>query len=280
MKEYVYRLFMVLFTICSIISCSDDEGTNPGNDSAPVITVYQYKPTKPYNAENDIQLRFAFNNKTTEAYYLTEKTTDKDSHVSSMGKDGYMDYVVSKGIKLGDLSESLSADVMLTDLYGEYTITTVAVGKSARTSIETVFIGLDWADVATGTYKFCKPKVTGVASSPTTLQVCKTNSELYRFKDVYGKGYHLKINLIKYKGSDTHGEYQFFRIPATETPITYGTYGTVNVRDIGYWKGSDDYVTKNGYESGMYSDYNCFLYIQYYVTAGSLGSGYDEFTVN
>lgn len=285
MKKYIYRLFIVLLTTATMTSCAEDEGTDAGNDSKPVITLYQYKAGRPNNPDNDIVLRFAANSKTTEAYYLVEKSKDKIAHATSMGNDGYMDYVISNGKKVSEISGASNADVTLTDLYGEYTISAVAVGKDVKTLTETTFNGLDWTDVVTGTYYFASKAVSGtaaasiskVASNPTVLQVCTTDANLFRFKDAFGTGYHLKINLIDYKGNDDGGEYQFFRVPATDTPYTYGNYGIVNVRDIGYFQGNDAFVTENGYESGMYANHDCFIFIQYYVSAGNIGYGYDNF---
>ncbi len=278
MKKYIYNLFMVLLATATMTSCTDDEGTESGNDTNPNIVLYQYKASRPNNPDNDIVLRFAANSKTTEVYYLVEKTADKDVHITSMGKDAYMDYVVSNGTKVNDISGASNADVIVTDLYGEYTITAVAVGENSKTSAETTFSGLSWTDVVTGTYYFFNAEKLGISpTSPTVLQVCTTDANLYRFKDVFGAGYHLKINLIDYKGSNEGGEYQFFRVPATDTPYVYGNYGTVNVRDIGYFQNNDAFVTEGGYESGMYSNYNCFIYVQYYISAGNLGYNYDEF---
>ena len=276
MKNNIYQLFIALLAFGFMTSCVEDWGTLPGNDSDPVATVFQYKPNRPYNADNDVIIRVAANNKTVEAYYLAEKTAD-----ISMSESAYMDKVVSTGTKLTDISGESIADVILTDLYGDYTITVVAVGNGTKTSAKTTFSGLDWADVATGTYHFGVNanirNALGVSSRPTVLQVCTTDSKLYRFKDVFGTGYSMKINMLTLKGHDADGEYTFFRIPVTETGANYGSYGALSARDIGYWQGNDTFVTEGGYESGMYADYYCFLYIQYFVSAGSAGYGYDEF---
>jgi len=282
MKKYIYRLFIAFVATATLVSCADNEGTTPGNDSNPSIIVYKYTPGRPYNVDNDVIIRFAVNNKASEAYYLTEKTAEKASRIASSGENAYMDYVVSKGVKL-TVSSEMTADVTLTDLFGDYTITAVAVNGGTKTSAETTFSGLDWTDVAKGTYYFSVANFissTGLRSNPTVLQICTTNSNLYRFKDVYGAGYSLKINLINYKGRDEDGEYQFFRVPPMELPFIYGNYGNLNVRDIGYWQGSDAWVISNGYESGMYTDYNCFVYVQYYVAAGNVGYNYDFFEVD
>jgi hypothetical protein len=278
MKKYIYKLFSVLFVAAAVMtSCVEEPGTEPGNDPNPAITIYKYAVSKPLNIDNDVALRFAANSRTTEAYYLAEKTADKNTRIASTGEDGYMDYVVSKGVKINGISGESVVDVTLTDLYGEYTITAVAVSGGAKTSATTVFVGLDWTTLATGTYYFFNASRIGISSNPTTLQVCTTDDKLYRFKDVFGTGYHMKINLLDLKGKDSGGEYTFFRIPTTDTPFTYGDYGAVSVRDVGYWQGNDAYVTEGGYESGMYANYSCFICIQYFVSGGSLGYGYDEF---
>lgn len=282
MKRYINSLFaVVLATVALTTSCTEEEGTEPGNDSQPSVIVYQYAASRPNNPDNDIVLRFATNNKTSEAYYLVEKTEEKEAHVASMGTEGYMDYIVSNGQKIEGASGESNVDVTITDLYGAYTITAVAVNGSKKTSSESTFTGLAWEDVATGTYRFGASSslinALGLTTAPTTLQVCTTDNTLYRFEDVFGKGYSLKIRLIDQTGKDDDGEYRYFRIPVAETSFTYGNYGAVSVRDVGYWQGSDAWVTDNGYESGMYADHSCFLCIQYFVSAGNIGYGYDYF---
>lgn len=284
MKKYIYSLFVVFFATTALTSCTEDAGTEPGTDSAPAITVYQYPASRPNNPDNDIVLRLATNNKTTEVYYLSEKATEKEKNIASMGAAGYLDYVVSKGKKVEGISGASNVDITITDLFGIYKITAVAVGGNKKESSEVTFAGLEWEDIVTGTYHFgASPTLISaleLTEAPTTLQICTTDNKLYRFKDVFGTGYSLKINLLDLTGTDADGEYRFFRVPAAVTSFTYKTNGTVSLRDIGYWQNKDSFVTEGGYESGMYADYNCFIYVQYYVTAGSLGYGYDSFIPN
>lgn len=270
MKKYIYSLFAVLLVTAAMTSCTVEEGTVPGNDKEPNVVLYSYTVKKPYNEDNDIALRLAFNNQVESAYYLAEKASEKDSRVASMGEDGYMDYVVSNGIKIGEVTGN--TDLTLTDMYGKYAITIVAVNGAKKASASTEFTGLEWNDVVTGTYYFAvKPDVTG-ESRPATLQVCTTDNTLYRLKDVFGQGANMKFQLLPdYTAKDEDGTYTYFRIPAVDTPFTYGTHGTVSARDIGYWQGSSAWITDNGYHSGMYEDYSCFFYIQYFVSAGNLG---------
>ena len=277
MKKYINKLFAVVaLATATITSCTVEEGTVPGNDKDPNVVVYSYTAQKPYNEDNDVALRLAFNNQVESAYYLAEKASEKESRLSSLGEEGYMDYVVSNGTKIGDVTSN--TDLTLTDMFGKYAITIVVVNGTKKTFAATEFTGLEWADVVTGTYHFAvNTSVTG-ESAPTTLQVCTTDNTLYRLKDVFGQGSNMKFQLLPdYTAKDADGTYTYFRIPATETPFTYGSHGTVSVRDIGYWQGSSAWITDNGYESGMYEDYSCFFYIQYYVSAGSLGYKYEYF---
>ena len=273
MRKYINKLFAVVLATAAITSCTVEEGTVPGNDKDPNVVVYSYTAKKPYNEDNDVLLRLAFNSKVEEAYYLAEKATEKESKVASMGEEGYMDYVVSNGTKVADVTTE--ADLAITDLYGKYAITVVAVSGAKKASAVAEFTGLEWADVINGTYYFgVKPDVTG-ESRATTLQVCTTDNTLYRFKDVFGKDSHMKFQLLPdYTGTDADGAYTYFRVPATDTPFTYSSYGTVSVRDIGYWQGNTAWITDNGYESGMYEDYTCYIAVQYYCSGGSLGYGY------
>lgn len=280
MKKYIYSLFAVLLATATMSSCKVEEGTEPGNDAQPNVVMYSYTAKKPYNEDNDVAIRMAFNNKVEAAYYLVEKATEKESRLASMGAEGYMDYVVSNGTKVADATGE--TDIMITDLYGKYAITAVAVNGSQKSSAATEFIGLEWEDVIDGTYYFdFGSSFVGMESHPTTLQICTTDATLYRFKDVFGEGFNMKINLLPdYTMADGGGTYTYFRVPAIETPFTHPTYGVIGIRDIGYWQGSEAWVTTNGYESGMYEDYNCFVYVQYYVSAGNLGYGYDYFVPN
>ena len=274
MKKY-FSLTMSLLAMLTFTACTQEEGTTPGGDSTPYVNIMQYEVSSPLNPDNDVLLRIVANNKASDVYYLAEKTADKDAR--NMSAEAYADYVITNGTKASLEADQQSGgkvlDVTLTDLFGEYTITAVASNGGAKTYSSTVFTGLDWATVAEGTYQFGVANIISIAGAmtPTTLQVCTTNDKLYRFKDVFGAGQHLKINLLSMKGKDSDGEYTYFRIPAQKTGMQFGSYGDVSIRDVGYWQGDDSWITDNGYESGMYEDYFCFIMAQYYVSAGSLG---------
>lgn len=282
MKKYI-SLTLSLLAMLAFTACTLEEGTTPGGDSAPYVNVKQYEVTAPLNPDNDVQIRILANNKASDVYYLAEKSADKDAR--GLSADAYADYVVSNGTKatLEDDKQSGGkvVDVTLTDLYGEYTITAVAVNGNAKNASSTSFTGLDWATVCEGTYEFGNANVQfllgNITANPTTLQVCTTDKTLYRFKDVFGEGNHLKINLLpNYTATDEDGTYTFFRVKDQKLGVQYGG-NDVYVRDIGYWQGDDSFITSAGYESGMYEDYNCFIYLQCHIGSTNYGYKYDHF---
>ena len=268
-------------TFC-FTSCKEDNGTEPGTDSQPAATIYTYEPSAPLNPDNDVNIRFVCNSKTSEAYYLVEKTTEKEAH--KMSEAAYADFVVANGTKLQLTEDKHSggkvSEVTVAGLLGDYTITAVAANGGTKTSATKTFRGLMWEDVVTGTYMYSNANVQflmgEITSRPTTLQICTTDETLYRFKDAFGEGMHLKINLLPdLVDEDEGGVYTFFRVK--DQMISEFQGNKVYVRDIGYWQGDDKYVTDHGFESGMYEDYSCFIYIQCHIGSTNYGYGYDYF---
>ena len=282
MKKYI-SLAMSLLAMMAFTACTIEEGTTPGGDSAPYVNVMKYEVAAPLNPDNDVKVRIVANNQASDVYYLAEKTAEKDAR--GLSAEAYADYVVSNGTKAAMESDLQSGgkvlDLTLTNLFGEYTITAVAANGGTKNSSSTVFTGLDWKTICEGTYQFGNANVQfllgGITMNPTTLQVCTTDETLYRFKDVFGEGNHMKINLLpKYKATDDDGTYTFFRVKDQKLGVQYNG-NDVYIRDIGYWQGDDAYVTDHGYESGMYEDYTCFLYLQCHIGSTNYGYKYDYF---
>lgn len=281
MKKYFIMSLAAALTFC-FTSCKEDNGTEPGTDSQPAATIYTYEPSAPLNPDNDVNIRFVCNSKTSEAYYLVEKTTEKEAH--KMSEAAYADFVVANGTKLQLTEDKHSggkvSEVTVAGLLGDYTITAVAANGGTKTSATKTFRGLMWEDVVTGTYMYSNANVQflmgEITSRPTTLQICTTDETLYRFKDAFGEGMHMKINLLPdLVGEDEGGVYTFFRVK--DQMISEFQGNKVYVRDIGYWQGDDKYVTDHGFESGMYEDYSCFIYIQCHIGSTNYGYGYDYF---
>jgi len=281
MKKYIIMSLAAALTFC-FTSCKEDNGTEPGTDSQPAATIYTYEPSAPLNPDNDVNIRFVCNSKTSEAYYLVEKTTEKEAR--KMSEAAYADFVVANGTKLQLTEDKHSggkvSEVTVAGLLGDYTITAVAANGGTKTSATKTFRGLMWEDVAKGTYMYSNANVQflmgEITSRPTTLQICTTDETLYRFKDAFGEGMHMKINLLPdLVGEDEGGVYTFFRVK--DQMISEFQGNKVYVRDIGYWQGDDKYVTDHGFESGMYEDYSCFIYIQCHIGSTNYGYGYDYF---
>lgn len=291
MKKFIYNIAVLAMGLFTATSCSPDfQGSEPGNDSKPAVTVYTYAAERPLNPENDMVMRVAANSKVNEAYYLIEKTEDAEARIAS-NMSTHMDYVVSNGTKIQDMKPGGIVDVNVTDLYGSYTISVVGVNNNEKCLGLAEFTGLEWIDVAEGTYYFSVLKKQGVIESTRTLlQVCKSDKNLYRFKDLFEKGYSLKFSLLPdFVGTDDGGNYTFIRVADQELPDSYkiDTYGGLRVRDIGYWQGSDAWVTEKGYQGGMYDSKGVFLCVQYRATTNngasvnkSFSYGYDEFVVD
>jgi len=281
MKKYIIMSLAAALTFC-FTSCKEDNGTEPGTDSQPAATIYTYEPSAPLNPDNDVNIRFVCNSKTSEAYYLVEKTTEKEAR--KMSEAAYADFVVANGTKLQLTEDKHSggkvSEVTVAGLLGDYTITAVAANGGTKTSATKTFRGLMWEDVAKGTYMYSNANVQflmgEITSRPTTLQICTTDETLYRFKDAFGEGMHMKINLLPdLVGEDEGGVYTFFRVK--DQMISEFQGNKVYVRDLGYWQGDDKYVTEYGFESGMYEDYSCFIYIQCHIGSTNYGYGYDYF---
>ncbi|MBR1469522.1 MAG: hypothetical protein IJ605_05360 [Prevotella sp.] len=275
MKKYIENLFLVLFALVVLAACKDEEGTEVGNDSQPRVTLYKYDAQPPYNGDNDVVLRVAANSKVQEAYYFVEKTESKDAR--GISADEYANLVVSNGQKIEGINGVSDVDLTITGMQGETTITVVAVNGGTKNSSFVTFKGLDWQDIADGTYYFSVANIKNMMgeSVPTTLQYCANEEGLYRLKDVFGEGYSLKFTDTGETDSDSYGRFKIVRVAAQNTPLTFGNYGAVGVRDVATWQNNDGYL-----DNGMYADNSCFFWVQYFVSSGSLGYGYDEFVPN
>lgn len=272
---------MLATALFGLTACTEEDGTTPGGDSAPLATVYTYNVTAPNNPDNDLSLRISANEQTQAVYY---KAFDADD-INDLNDDAIISRVMSEGTQIELEANSQHggsyADVLIKDMYGEYLITVVAAAGSQHSLSKVSFTGLEWEDVVTGTWYYANAiaSVFGGEPVPTTLQVCTTDKNLYRLKNLFGEGFSMKFMAIDQQAEDEDGVYTFLRVPAAITPYEYGDYGTISVRDIGYWQNNDAFVTDYGYESGMYEDYTCFFMIEYYVSAGAIGYNFYNYFI-
>lgn len=285
MKRYLY-VFAGLALAAGLVSCEKDEyGTEAGNDSVPNVVLKAFPAELPNDPDCDAAVRFVANNATTDIYYLAELKSEKDGR--NLSDEAYAEYVIANGTKLtveeNPFDGSLVADEVVKSLYYENVITAVAVGNGKRALASTTFTGLQWNTLCTGTYYFKTPYTYGIVDSQAkegvVLQQQDEDKSQYRLRDLYGSGNHLLFFTIDQSATNDDGTYQFARIPAQSTGLTFRSYGGVSIRDIGYWLGNDAYITQGGYESGIYEDYNCFFCGQYYISVGYLAAYQWEYFV-
>lgn len=258
-------------------ACSADEGSEPGTDPNPAVTVYTYEPkAEGTNPDNDVDVRFVTNNKVTSLKYLVAPSAEIEATINNGGENALRAKVESEGTAINNI-EGNYADVTLTGLFGEYTIAAVANGSTLGNLM--TFTGLEWEKKKEGVFVLGETgaPIAGIEEVEASLEVCTTDDTLYRIKDVFGTGTSLKMYMLDAQDEDPDGVYTMFRVRPTATPWTYGDYGSVSVRDIGYWQGNEAFVTNPNYCSGMYEDCFIFFCIQWYVAAGNLGYGYSYF---
>lgn len=255
-----------------LTACSEDEGTDIGNDGQATVTLYSFAAEAPYDGDCDVVVRVAANSATSEAYALAEAKEAKLNRVAELGAEGYNDYVIENGEKLEDIKGASCQDKVFTGLTGDNVITVVAVNGSYKKAAEINFTGINWVTVATGTYTFGVPNIQQIYASSiaTTLQYRADDPDTYRFKNLFGAGKHLTFTKTQYTYPDGS---TVCRVAPQSTSLSFGDYGGINVRDVATWQGSDNYL-----DCALYEDGRFYAWVQYYVSAGSLGYEYDEFT--
>ncbi|MDE6532481.1 MAG: hypothetical protein K2M27_02980 [Muribaculaceae bacterium] len=271
MKKLLYSFAAIPLLLFG--ACSADEGTEPGTDSYPAVTVYSYQPSDPdLNPDNDITVRFATNSAAREVYYLVEKSDDVRSFIKDNGEDAYVKRIIENGEKFS-VDGADSKDINVIDQHGEVMISAVASNGTPGKRNYVTFVGLDWEDVLDGTF-YIQQSFIGTQSTLATLQVCTTDESLYRVNNAFGEGYPVKLELLDAYGEDADGVYQLFRVPEANTPFSVnlssgGPY-ELWIQDIGYWQGNASFVTSvSGYENGIYEDKSAFF--QFAWMAGNIG---------
>lgn len=272
------KYILMLAAVPMLWACSADEGSEPGSDPNPVVTVYCYEPKTPdLNPDNDAIIRFVTNSKTTSVKYLVLPTEDATAAIKNGGEKALLDKVEAEGVKIDDLGADSYADVTIKDLHGDYTIAAVANGSSLGNLVK--FFGLDWEFVKDGVFVYgaVGSKYAPVKQVEVSLEVCTTDENLYHIKDAFGEGTALKMHMLNEIGYDDDGAYNMFRVSPTVTPLTYKDYGYISIRDYAYAAGNSSLATQADYACMMYEDgYSLFL-LQWYVSAGNLGVGYSAF---
>lgn len=281
MKKNLFAYIIALLGITGFAACTEDAGTEPGNDSQPVVTLYQYTAGSDYDTDVTTQLRVATNSRVTAVYYLAESTSAKEAYVEANGEDAYNQYVVDNGTQ-ADITDGV-ADITITNLSGDNTITVVGVGSNGTLCSRSVtFFGYTWTTMATGSvYAPIMDGTTGFSwASGFELQQRDDDENVYRIKDLYGSGYHL---LIDADGDSTTESEDYFGLDGVSyrnitfetlaTPYTYGSYGTISLQDYATYAAASDYL----YYNRIYD--NCYVtaYSIITVSAGYINYGFFYF---
>lgn len=286
MKKFINILLAVLFAAV-ITSCEKEQfGTIPGTDPMASVRVYTYAPALPYDADCDVIVRLAANSSAKDVYLFAETAAQKEAR--NLVESAYADYVVANGTKVtltpNEFDNTFAFETTLEGLKGDNVISAVAINANGDKSISaTSFFGIEWLDLAAGEY-YCNASSSIITRNlpgkvlPTVLQQRKDQTTTYRLQSVFGKGKHLVFNTIDQFGED-EGKYQFCRVPAQNPGLNDASYGSIGIRDLGYWQNDDSFITEGGYECGMYEDYNCFFIMQWFVSAGNLGYNWYDFFV-
>jgi hypothetical protein len=287
MKKYIFNLMILTLGAVLYTACTEDVGTEIGSDGAPYVSVYQYVASQPDDPDTDAALRVAANNKVSAVYYLAELTADKKER--GLSDDAYADYVVNNGTQVELVTDSFSggkyADFVAKNMKGEYTISVVGVDGGKKAMASTKFTGLDWVTVAEGTYKFGARAQQVLSVDPTTtttLQYLKTDTTLYRFKFLYGFGLSLQARLTEEVGDNEGDPIYYLRVePQTLAGYTFGSYGTVGVRDLGYWQDDDSFAYDPDYGCWIMDDNYCNIALSYFGSNGkNITYAWDEFIPN
>lgn len=272
----IFNKYMLLLAAAPMLwSCSDEMGENPGSDPDPVVTIYTYEPTEEgSNPDNDVRIRFATNSKVTSVKYLLipgDSLAMSDAEITQM--------VESQGTTVANLGADGNAEVTVSGIKGAVNIAAVANGSKLSNLVK--FTGLEWTLVKPGTFAFGPqtPSTVPVSATECTLEICTTDTLLYRLNSIFGEGTSLKLEVIDTWYKDEFGDFQLFRFKQTKTPWEYGNYGLMSVRDVGYWQNNAAYVNAlTSYCNYLYTDGYIDICMQWNVPAGNCGYGYSSFT--
>lgn len=134
------------------------------------------------------------------------------------------------------------------------------------------FMKVSWETLAVGTLDswWAEEEIPDV-----TLQHCLTFPDRYRLVDPYGYGSDVVFTTTGEAKTDKDGgTYYNVRVAPTFSGYTHSSYGAVYYQDYAYATASDDNI-KYCY---IYPDYAVVqLTLNWYVSAGSFGTGYESF---
>jgi hypothetical protein len=274
MKHSIINYAWALLGLAFMAACTDEQGTEPGNDNTVVATIYQLDAKDPLNPDNDMLLRVATNNKTEAVYYAGIPKAEFETKMQQGGEEAIKDFVIASGTKVKDLSGGAVADVAVEGMTGEYKVAVVATGAGARALKVFDFIGLSWSDMATGTYTFAlvsfgenKEKVI----KDVVLQKCENREGLYRLNKVYNGSNNIKFTLL----NAVQDDYQFVTVPTQATALN-GVY----IRDLATKENNQAFATDETKGCKLYNDNRVRLVLNYFTEGKEYGAVVETFVPN
>lgn len=278
MKKFKYILLGLPLIFFS--ACSEEEGSDPGTDTNPVVTMYSYAPESndETNPDNDVIVRFATNSAVAELYYLVENEDDANAYIDANTAEAYMEKVIKEGTKI-DVKGSENIDELIKDQHGDIMVTGVAVNGGAKSMAYITFTGLDWTKICSGDFV---PNNLGLPTRICDLERCIQDKNLYRVKDAFKAGKSMKFSLMGLKGTAQVGPDEFMafypvRIPVAQTGFnlnfTDGSTSPLWVVDIAGWQGDASFATDSEYMSVMYEDYFCEFNLAWMTNNGCVAYG-------
>jgi hypothetical protein len=272
MKQNIINFAWALLGLAFITACVDEQGSEPGNDGAPVATIYQLDANAPLDPDNDLVLRVATNNQTQAVYYANIPKDEYEAKFQQGGEDGIKDFITKSGTKVEGLSGASTADITIEGMQADYKIAIVATGAGKSMLKVIDFAGLAWVDVATGSYTFAlltfnKEKTV----QNVVLQKCTNREGLYRLNKVYGGKLSIKFNLLSTKKDD----YQFVSVPVQMT-VRNGIY----IRDLATKENNQDIAIDENRGCKLYDNNKVTLVMQYYSSKKSFGDVSETFVPN
>lgn len=256
-------LLFAAATVLALASCSKEQGTEPGSESAPKVTFYQYDAPDGYNPDESLTLRIVPNGKVAKMHLLTELKSDKTDFIEKNGEEAYVNKVVEEGTEM----EGKDNDIVISDLQGLYAFTVVAEDASgSRFAYETTFKGIKWID--SGTAVFIDVSLTGKQGTVKVKR--KDDANEFKIENPCGQiglPYVVTSNRIEFE-KEKDGKVTNFDIPGTQLvtdaqnvsfyyydPAKYASYCTFESDEISGFPalivtclGVDNGV---GYYSGM-----------------------------
>ena len=224
MKKYLYLLFAA-FVASTMVACTEEVGTVPGNDPTAVATIYELPAPAECDPDMTCKLRIAPNSTTKKMWVLAEKEADKDAYVASKGEAAYAKYVTEQGTAY----EAADQDILLENLAGKYVVTVVvADAKGNLKQFAHSYEGILWQD-------FC-------------------TAELYsgHLNKFFGNYLATEVKLQKADGRDEYRFVQPYQTVAEKWGITQYTEGGHHFRFLWDGKSANIKPVSKGMNSGLY----------------------------